>query len=184
MITPVLVAVTALALLALAFGVLLGYASLRFKVEGNPIVIQIDALLPQTQCGQCGYAGCKQLAEAIARDEASIDACPPGGMLLATDLADLLGRDLPHGHDTTAAKVRELALIDQQTCIGCTKCIQACPVDAILGAGKQMHSVLQSECTGCRKCVEPCPVEAITMVPVTPRIATWSWPFPQPRRAA
>ena len=184
MLSPILVAILALTALALSFGLLLGYASLRFKVVGDPIVDQIEALLPQTQCGQCGLPGCRQLAEAIARDEMPVNACPPGGTLVANELADLLGREIPHGHDTTEVDVRELALINEQTCIGCTKCIKDCPVDAILGAAKKMHTVLRQECTGCEKCVASCPVDAIAMVPVETRIATWSWPYPETRSAA
>jgi electron transport complex protein RnfB len=184
MLTSILVAILALTALALGFGLLLGYASLRFKVEGDPIVDQIESLLPQTQCGQCGLAGCRQLAEAIARDEMPVNACPPGGQMVANELADLLGREIPHGHATAEVDARELAYIDEQTCIGCTKCIRDCPVDAILGAAKQMHTVLKQECTGCEKCVASCPVDAITMVPVAPRIATWTWPHPATRRAA
>jgi len=179
-----MIAVLALSALAVGFGVLLGYASVRFKVDGNPMVEKIDAVLPQTQCGQCGFTGCRQFAEAMARDEAEIDACPPGGATVVSELANLLGRAIPDGHDTQTSTIRELALINEQTCIGCTKCITACPVDAIVGAGKQMHTVLKDDCTGCRRCLDPCPVEAIHMVPVEQRIAIWVWPYPRPRKAA
>ncbi len=174
-----LIAIISLSALAGAFGMLLGFAAVRFKVEGDPIVDRIDALLPQTQCGQCGYPGCRAYAEAIAASEADINQCPPGGEAGVIALADLLGVDpkplsLEHGLE----KPRAVAVIDEQTCIGCTLCIQACPVDAILGAPKHMHTVLTQECTGCELCLEPCPVDCITMVPVRETIDTWKWPYP------
>jgi electron transport complex protein RnfB len=173
-----LIAVASVALLAAAFGLLLGYASIRFQVEGDPVADQVDAILPQTQCGQCGYPGCRPYAEAVARDEADINKCAPGGEATVLALADLLGRDPVPLDESAAEKVPSLALIDEQECIGCTLCIQACPVDAIMGAAKQMHQVIQSECTGCELCLQPCPVECIHMVPIAADIRTWKWPFP------
>jgi electron transport complex protein RnfB len=169
-------AVLALSLLAAVFGLLLGYASIRFRVEGDPIIEKIDALLPQTQCGQCGYPGCRPYAEAIGRGEADINRCAPGGENTVIALADLLGRD-PKPLDVEVQEPM-VAVIDENVCIGCTLCIQACPVDAILGAAKHMHTVIESECTGCKLCVEPCPVECIHMVPIADTITTWKWPFP------
>lgn len=173
-----LIAIAAIALLASAFGLLLGYANIRFRVEGDPIADQVDAVLPQTQCGQCGYPGCHPYAEAIAGGEAEINKCAPGGEATVLALADLLGRDPMPLDESATEKVPSLALIDEQECIGCTLCIQACPVDAILGAAKQMHQVIQSECTGCELCLQPCPVECIHMVPIAADIGTWRWPFP------
>ncbi len=176
----VLPAVLILTLLAVLFGLLLGYAAVRFHVEGDPIVEQIDALLPQTQCGQCGYAGCRPYAEAIAAGEAEINRCPPGGEVTMIALADLLGRDpVPLEDQEAAAKPKALARIIESECIGCTLCVQACPVDAILGAAKQMHTVIESECTGCELCVAPCPVECIVMEPIKETPETWRWPFPE-----
>ena len=130
---------------------------------------QIDALLPQTQCTRCGYQGCKPYAEAIARGEARINQCPPGGAAGIVKLADLLKTlPLPLNPANGVEKPLEVALIDESLCIGCTLCIQACPVDAILGAAKQMHTVLNTWCTGCELCIAPCPVDCITMVPVIP----------------
>lgn len=174
-----LAAIIAISSLALAFGLLLGYASVHFIVEGDPIVDKIDALLPQTQCGQCGYPGCRPYAEAIAAEEAEINHCPPGGEVTMIALADLLGRD-PVPLDAAVVEKQEnaVAVIDEQACIGCTLCIQACPVDAILGAAKQMHTVIAHECTGCALCLPPCPVECITMEPVTVNTENWKWPFP------
>lgn len=171
-----LTAIIAFALLAAAFGLLLGFAAVRFRVESDPIVEKIDAMLPQTQCGQCGFAGCRPYAEAIAKGEADINKCPPGGEAVVMALADLLGRD-PQPLDGEA-KPKTVAAIDENTCIGCTLCLQACPVDAILGAAKQMHTVIESECTGCELCVAPCPVDCIRMEPVREHIGTWKWPYP------
>ena len=173
-------AILALTLLAAAFGLVLGYAAIRFKVEGDPLVDQIDKILPQTQCGQCGFPGCKPYATAIAGGEAEINQCPPGGEDGVLKLAELLGRDpLPLNPDNGVAKtVKTVALIDEETCIGCTKCIQACPVDAILGAAQQMHTVIEDHCTGCELCIPPCPVDCITMEPVADTVRTWRWPQP------
>lgn len=176
---PFLSALVALVGLALLFGAVLGFAAIRFKVEGDPIVDQIDNLLPQTQCGQCGYPGCRPYAQAIADGEA-INKCPPGGQGTINNLADLLGVAAPsldeeHG---VADDVKKVAYIREDECIGCTKCILACPVDAILGAAKHMHTVIANECTGCDLCVEPCPVDCIDMVPAAAGLADWKWEQP------
>ena len=172
-------AIMGLGALAGASGLLLGFAAIRFKVEGDPLVEKIDAVLPQTQCGQCGFAGCRPYAEAIAAGEADINLCPPGGANGIAALADLLGCEAkPLNAEKGAEKPRMLAVIDEQNCIGCTLCIQACPVDAILGAAKHMHTIIASECTGCELCVAPCPVDCIHMVPVAPTISTWKWNAP------
>jgi electron transport complex protein RnfB len=174
-----LTAILALTALAVAFGLLLGYAAVRFKVESDPILDKIDAILPQTQCGQCGFPGCRPYAEAIAGGEADINRCPPGGETVIFALADLLGIDpKPLDAEVGEEKPKTVAVIDEQICIGCTLCIQACPVDAILGAAKQMHTVIESECTGCHLCVEPCPVDCISMVPIQADPTTWKWPLP------
>ncbi len=174
-----LIAVLTIVGLAVAFGVLLGYSAIRFHVEGDPIVDQIDGILPQTQCGQCGYAGCRPYAEAMAEGEADINRCPPGGETTVIALADLLGRDpLPIDAEVGEEKPKAVAVIDEQRCIGCTLCIQACPVDAILGTAKSMHTVIADECTGCELCVAPCPVDCIAMVPVGVDTGRWKWPFP------
>jgi electron transport complex protein RnfB len=173
------VAILALGALAGASGLLLGFAAIRFKVEGDPIVEQIDAVLPQTQCGQCGYAGCRPYAEAIAAGEAEINLCPPGGENGVAALADLLGRDPPPLNAADGAEQpKRVAVIDEQSCIGCTLCLQACPVDAILGAAKHMHTVIARECTGCELCVAPCPVDCIHLTPLTETITTWKWTYP------
>jgi electron transport complex protein RnfB len=138
----------------------------------DPIALlanRIDALLPQTQCEQCGYHGCRPYAEAIARGEAEINLCPPGGTAGIEKLAALLQRpvlQLDPAHGTE--KPRTLARIVEADCIGCTKCIQACPVDAIVGAAKLMHTVIADDCTGCELCVPACPVDCIVLEPMSP----------------
>ena len=128
---------------------------------------RIDALLPQTQCTQCGYAGCRPYARAIAAGEADIDQCPPGGDGGVAKLARLLGRAAkPLNPAHGAYRAPQVAVIDEAVCIGCTKCIQACPVDAIVGASKLMHTVIASWCTGCELCIPPCPVDCIALAPV------------------
>jgi electron transport complex protein RnfB len=172
-------AIIALALLALAFGLLLGYSAIHFKVEGDPIVEQIEVLLPQTQCGQCSYPGCRPYAEALAAGEAEINRCPPGGETTMIALADLLGHDpLPMEGVAAEEQPKAVAVIREAECIGCTLCIQACPVDAILGAAKQMHTVIEAECTGCELCLPPCPVECIDMLPIRVDTDSWKWPYP------
>ena len=174
-----LAALLTLGALAALIGLLLGYAAIRFRVESDPVVERIDALLPQTQCGQCTYAGCRPYAEAIAAGEADINQCPPGGETTIKALADLLGRDpKPLNPEHGEHKEKTVVIIDENVCIGCTLCIQACPVDAILGAAKQMHTVITSECTGCNLCIPPCPVECIHIVPVRRDIGNWIWPAP------
>jgi electron transport complex protein RnfB len=171
-----LAAILAIGGIAGILGLVLGYSAVRFRVESDPVVDQIDALLPQTQCGQCGFAGCHPYAEAIAEGSADINLCPPGGEAVVLALADLLGRDPKPVEGETKGK--RVAVIDENVCIGCTLCIQACPVDAILGAAKQMHTVIEQECTGCELCVAPCPVDCIAMVAVKVDITTWKWPLP------
>ncbi len=174
----ILTAVLALMGLAVVFGAILGYAAERFRVEGDPIVEQIDALLPQTQCGQCGHPGCRPYAEAIADGEPH-NHCPPGGEATIVALAELLGREvLELDEEHGEVKPRTVAIIREDECIGCTKCIQACPVDAILGAAKMMHTVIESECTGCDLCVEPCPVDCIDMVEIPQTTQNWHFPLP------
>lgn len=165
--------------LAFLVGIALGISALLFKVEGDPLVARIDAILPQTQCGQCSYPGCKPYAEALAKGEAETNQCPPGGDEGARALAELLGVEYkPLNADFGEEKPKSVALIDEDTCIGCTLCIQACPVDAILGAAKHMHTIIASECTGCELCVAPCPVDCITMEPIAETPDNWKWKHP------
>jgi electron transport complex protein RnfB len=129
----------------------------------------IDALLPQTQCTKCGYAGCRPYAEAIAAGSAPINQCPPGGAAGIVKLAALLRRPaLPLNPSNGAERPLTVAVIDETLCIGCTLCIQACPVDCIVGAPTKMHTVIASQCTGCDLCLPPCPMDCIAMIPVQP----------------
>lgn len=174
----IIIATLILTLFAATCGALLGFASIKYRVKGNPIVDQINQILPQTQCGQCGHPGCKPYAEAIANGEA-INRCPPGGETGIKALAELLELEIIELDDTCGEQTRtRVALIIEEECIGCTKCIQACPVDAIVGTAKMMHTVIESECTGCDLCAPPCPVDCIKMpfVEITPH--NWSWSHP------
>jgi electron transport complex protein RnfB len=172
---------TAALVLALVAGLAVGAVDRHVRRPSprtrDPVELaaRIEALLPQTQCTQCGYAGCKPYALAIARGEAGIDQCPPGGEAGVQALAELLGRravpvDPAHGMH----KPPQVALVREAECIGCTKCIQACPVDAIVGASKLMHTVIAELCTGCELCLPPCPVDCIDLVaaPTAPPAAT------------
>jgi electron transport complex protein RnfB len=131
----------------------------------SSLVDRIDALLPQTQCTRCGYPACLPYAQAIVRGEADIDQCPPGGAEGIVELASLLGHaPKPLNPANGIEAPPTVALIDEDVCIGCTKCIQACPVDAIVGAAKRMHTIIAAECTGCELCIPPCPVDCISML--------------------
>ncbi|PSB92079.1 electron transport complex subunit RsxB [Candidatus Pandoraea novymonadis] len=143
--------------------------------EVNKLVEQIDALLPQTQCTKCGYPGCRQYAAAIATDAAGYNQCPPGGIEGVARLASLLSKPIiPLNPENGIERPRHRAVIKESLCIGCTLCIQACPVDAIIGASKQMHTVIENLCTGCDLCVSPCPVDCIEMVVVTKEKTGWN----------
>jgi len=162
-------AIIVFSIFALLLGLVLGFSANKFKVKGNPLVEQINSILPQTQCGQCTYAGCKPYAEAIAKGEAKINQCPPGGQEGVDALADLLNVDtLPLNEEHGETKPKHVVEIDEELCIGCTLCIQACPVDAILGASKVMTTVIASECTGCDLCIPVCPVDCIYLIDLKP----------------
>jgi len=171
------IAVVAISLLGLIFGLILGYASRRFAVEDDPVVEKIDALLPQSQCGQCGYPGCRPYAEAVGTQGEKINCCAPGGEAVMLKIAELLNVDPQpiDGDAQEAEPARMLATIDEANCIGCTKCIQACPVDAIIGATRAMHTVMSDLCTGCNLCVAPCPTQCIELRPVAATTETWKW---------
>ena len=174
MISPVLL----LSALGALCGLALGLANTRFNLESYPLIEWIDDLLPQTQCGRCGFSGCRPYANAIAQNQADINQCPPGGMTGIRDLAGLLGRAPRPMNPEHGNLVPPKVVIDEAACIGCTLCIQACPVDAIVGASRLMHTVIESECTGCKLCLPPCPVDCIDMVPVKIDIRDWKWPYP------
>jgi electron transport complex protein RnfB len=170
-------AIFALTALGLGLGALLGIASRYLAVEENPIVGQVEELLPGSQCGQCGYPGCAPAAAAVAAGEAPVTMCPPGGRALAESLASLLGVSL----DLSAVAEQEprVAHIHERLCVGCTKCFKRCPTDAIIGANDQIHAVFEDACTGCEKCVEDCPTECIEMRPPTQTLSNWVWPLPE-----
>ena len=174
-----LITIGVIIFLSLVIGVALGISAIKFKVDGDPIIEKIDSILPQTQCGQCGYPGCKPYATAIASGEADINQCPPGGDDGIHKLADLLGVDYkPLNEEHGVPKPKSVAVIDEKTCIGCTLCIQACPVDAILGSAKHMHTIIEKECTGCELCLPPCPVDCIEMVTIKETPENWKWKYP------
>lgn len=177
-------AVISLTAITLVLGVLLFFAhrryNPRFAAASDNVVESINALLPQTQCGQCNFAGCRPYAEAIAAKEAPINQCPPGGETTIHELAALLGQDaLPLNPDNGTLAPAKIAFIHEDVCIGCKKCILACPVDAIVGAPKLMHTVIFSECTGCDLCVEPCPVDCIDMIEVAVTVNSWRTARPE-----
>ncbi len=169
-------AIIVLTLLGLILGLVLGAASNYFAVEGNPLETEIEAMLPGSQCGQCGFPGCTPAAAALVNGEAEITMCPPGGRNLAQELATLLGvsADLSNMED----KEPMIAKIRDELCIGCTKCFKRCPTDAILGGPKQIHSVIRDACTGCEKCFDVCPTECIEMRPIPVTLQNWYWPKP------
>jgi electron transport complex protein RnfB len=160
------VAILTIAVIALAAGLALSYASQTLPTDTSDIVEQINDLLPQTQCAQCGYPGCRPYAIAVVAGDAPINLCPPGGDKTVRQLAELLGQDvLPLAEESNV--VPSVAVIDESLCIGCTHCRGACPVDAIVGAHQFMHTIIESECTGCELCIAPCPVDCISMRALT-----------------
>ncbi|HSV30256.1 MAG TPA: RnfABCDGE type electron transport complex subunit B [Candidatus Omnitrophota bacterium] len=172
-------AVGSLAVLGATLGTILGIASRYLKVEENPLEAELEGMLPGSQCGQCGYAGCRQAAAALASGEAPVTLCPPGGRALAAAVAEKLGVTV----DLSGAEEAEpeIAFINEDVCIGCMRCIQECSTDAIVGAAKMMHTVIQEVCHGCGKCGKICPTEAIEMQAVPVTLASWHWHKPVSR---
>ncbi|MDH3748650.1 MAG: electron transport complex subunit RsxB [Gammaproteobacteria bacterium] len=160
--TAISIAVLTITALALLAGLGLSYASRKLPAGDGELVDKVNELLPQTQCAQCGYPGCRPYAAAIVNDGAAINLCPPGGDATIRRLASLLGRDV-QALAMPAAAERLIAVVDEDRCIGCMHCRNACPVDAIVGAQQMMHTIIESECTGCELCVAPCPVDCISL---------------------
>lgn len=168
-------AIVSMSGMALLAGLGLGFAAKKFYVEAPPVVSQLEAALPASNCGNCGYPGCHAYAEAMAGGEAEINLCTPGGKTSVEAIALILGVEpKPIGGDT-APKV---AFVIEEKCIGCTACLKACPVDAIIGGNKQSHTVVTDMCTSCEKCVEPCPVDCIEMVVKPLTVYDWQWSKP------
>lgn len=170
-------AIITLAFLGLGLGYLLGVAAIHLRVEEPALVQEIEALLPGTNCGQCGFPGCPIGAKELAAGNAPVTLCPPGGKALAEALALKLGVDLDLS--AVADDNRRVAQVIQSQCIGCTRCIKLCPTDAIVGAPKQLHTVVIDACTGCNKCIDICPTMGIKLGRPKPTLANWQWPKPR-----
>ncbi|MDD4965000.1 MAG: RnfABCDGE type electron transport complex subunit B [Gallionella sp.] len=173
----ILPAIISLTVLGVVFGLLLGLAARYFKVEGNPLVAEIEQLLPGAQCGQCGFPGCTGAAQALAEGNAPITLCPPGGRAVVLALSAKLGieADLAGVKDVTPM----MAEVKEEICIGCTRCFKVCPTDAIMGAAQQIHSVFREACTACGKCEAVCPTESIKLQPIPTTLQSWHWHKPQ-----
>jgi electron transport complex protein RnfB len=171
-----LIAVGSLTAMGVTLGGLLGIAARLLAVEENPVEEELKAMLPGSNCGQCGFVGCAMAAQALAKGEAPVTLCPPGGKSVAEALAKKLGvtADLSDHEE----KGPEYAIIEEDLCIGCTRCIKECSVDAILGASKQMHTIITDSCHGCAKCFKVCPTDAIKMCQVPVTLSSWHWPKP------
>lgn len=168
-------AIVVLTMMGLILGAALGFAAKLFHVEGDPLAEEISQLMPGTQCGQCGFAGCTPAAEAIASGAADVTCCPPGGKQLAETLAEKLNISI----DLDAmSDIPLYAQINAAQCTGCTRCYKVCPTDAIMGANKQIHFVMSDACTGCRSCQNACPEDCIEMTPEQETLDNWYWPKP------
>ena len=169
-------AIATMFLMGICFGTLLGIASKRFHVETSPIVDELEEIMPGTNCGQCGFPGCRAAVEAVAAGEAPVTLCPPGGGELIAELAERLQIEPDAGNIVDSAPL--VAFIFEDQCVGCTKCFKRCPTDAIVGASRQMHTVVSDACTGCKVCVDICPTDAITVRALPDNLQTWHWPKP------
>lgn len=171
-----IVAVLSIAGLGAFLGLILGLAGKFFAVEDeNPIVKEIENMLPGSQCGQCGFPGCSPAAKAVVDGEVELNFCPPGGRALVESLAELLDID-PNTVGDVAKPL--IAAINDEQCVGCTKCMKACPTDAVVGANGQIHTVISAACTGCKKCYDVCPEGCIDMAPEPETLKSWHWPKP------
>ncbi|RIK92163.1 MAG: electron transporter RnfB [Proteobacteria bacterium] len=162
--------------IGLGLGALLTISARYLKVENDPLLEEIIQMMPGTQCGQCGYPGCTPAAEGLVKGEAPVTLCPPGGKALAAKLAEKLGVEV----DLSKMEIKEktIAFVDESLCIGCTRCYQVCPTDALLGAPQQLHTVISDICTSCEDCISMCPTGALRMVPIERTLQNWNWPKP------
>lgn len=171
-----LAAILSLTVLGAALGLLLGIAARHFHVEANPLNAEVEALMPGTNCGQCGFPGCAGAVAAMIAGTAPATCCPPGGKAVASAVAARLGLSLDLSG--MADKGPQIAIVNEEICIGCCRCLKVCPTDAIVGAAKQIHNVLREACTGCEACVDRCPTEALVMQEVPVTLQHWVWPKP------
>ena len=176
-------AVLSMSGMALAAGVGLGIAAKKFFVQGDPTADKLESIMAASNCGNCGFPGCRPYADALAAAaengtlgvSTTINLCTPGGAVTIKAIADILGVE-PVAAE--GERLPSVAVIDEANCIGCTACIKACPVDAIVGANKQSHTVIAHWCTDCEACIKPCPVDCIDMVPIEPTLYGWKWEKP------
>ncbi|GAA5077363.1 RnfABCDGE type electron transport complex subunit B [Roseibacterium beibuensis] len=174
-----LTAAASMSAMGFGLGLVLGVAARRFHVESPPIVDEIEQLMPGTNCGQCGLPGCRSAAEALAVGEVPVTLCPPGGRDLAVQLAEITGVDLsPAGSGGLVEVEPMVAFIFEDHCTGCTRCFKRCPTDAIIGASKQIHTVVTDACIGCNACIEVCPTEAIIHRSKPRTLRNWYWDNP------
>tara|TARA_R110002167_G_scaffold140180_4_gene327879 strand:- start:2303 stop:2887 length:585 start_codon:yes stop_codon:yes gene_type:complete len=166
-----------LTLIGTVLGLMLSAVNHFLPYKEDPLIARVTDLLPGTQCGQCGYAGCSQAAAALINGKAPLTLCPPGGPSMARQLAEALGRPLAQQTSTTPT-LPSFAQVAPELCIGCTKCIQECPTDAIVGAPKQLHVVLNEACNGCGACVDVCPTEGILLAEMQLNLSNWRWSKP------
>lgn len=171
-----LTAIGSLTVLGIVLGGVLGLSSRYLRLEGNPLIGRLEEMLPGTNCGQCGFPGCGAAAQALADGAAGISLCPPGGRVLIGQLADTMGVEADLS--AMAEQTPLIAFVNEDLCVGCTRCFKRCPTDAIIGSSKQIHVVIQDACTGCEKCAEACPTECIVMREVPETLQNWHWPKP------
>ena len=169
-------AILSLTVLGLTLGLVLGIAARYLRVDTDPLIMEVESMMPGSQCGQCGFPGCSPAAAAVVAGEAPPTLCPPGGRDLAQRLANKLGIkvDLSCMEDTGPIT----AHVHEENCIGCTRCYKVCPTDAIMGGPKQIHSVFKAACTGCKACIDVCPTECLQIQPVLTTLSTWYMPKP------
>ncbi|HWP00360.1 MAG TPA: RnfABCDGE type electron transport complex subunit B [Methylococcus sp.] len=173
----IVLAIFSLTALGLTLGLVLAAAARVLKVESDPLVDELEVMLPGFQCGQCGHPGCRPAVEALAAGRATVTLCPPGGPALAQRLADKLG--VVVDGDSLADPDDRVAWVREENCIGCTRCFKVCPTDAIVGAPKQIHTVLAEACIACGKCLEACPTECLQLQRPKTTLHTWRWPKPR-----